>query len=47
MQHCFGANLSLRECIRASVTSAADRRALCRGEVYMQIHTSSQLTKQT
>ena len=37
MQLCFVATLSQRECVGASVTSAADTCALCRGEVYMHI----------
>ena len=34
MQLCFVATLGRRECVGASVTSAADRCALCRCEVY-------------
>ena len=43
VQLCFMATLSQRECVGASVTSAADRCALCRGEVCMQIDTRPQL----
>ena len=36
-------NLSQRECVGSSVTSAEVRRALCQGEVYTQIVTHPQL----
>ena len=37
MQLCFETTVSRRECVGAPVTSAADRCALCRGEMHMKL----------